>query len=92
MVNSADPDQTALIWVCLVCLDVSMPIHRTITVHSNVLGFIRYSLLNCLSIGIPKTINFLFVPNGNLLLFTCPNIFPKTMSFPFVSKWKIIAF
>ena len=28
----------------------------------------------CLSIGIPKTINFAFVPNGKLMIFRCPNI------------------
>ena len=29
--------------------------------------------LKCLSIGTPKTINFLFVPNGKLMDFRCPN-------------------
>ena len=31
-------------------------------------------ILKCLSIGTPKTINFPFVSNGKLMLFTCPNI------------------
>ena len=28
----------------------------------------------CLSIGTPKIINFPFVPNGQLIIFRCPNI------------------
>ena len=30
--------------------------------------------LKCLSIGTPKIINFLFVSNGKLMIFRCPNI------------------
>ena len=30
----------------------------------------------CLSIGIPKIIYFPFVPNGKLIIFRCPNIWP----------------
>ena len=30
-------------------------------------------VLNCLSIGTPKTINFPFVPNGKLMVLRCPN-------------------
>ena len=28
----------------------------------------------CLSIGTPKIIDFLFVPNGKLMIFWCPKI------------------
>ena len=28
MANSVDPDHTALIWVCTVCLDLSVPLLR----------------------------------------------------------------
>ena len=30
--------------------------------------------LKCLSIGMPKIINFPFVSNGKFMVFTCPNI------------------
>ena len=43
--NSVDPDQnalllrTSLIWVCTVCLGLSVPILRIITVRGNVMAF-----------------------------------------------------
>ena len=62
--------------------------------------------LKCLSIGTPKTINFPFVSNGKLMLFTCPNIqahyneavtylklgTPKNNEFSIWNKWKIYHF
>ena len=36
--------------------------------------FHKGSTLKCLSIGTPKIINFLFVSNGKLMIFRCPNI------------------
>ena len=62
--------------------------------------------LKCLSIGTPKTISFLFVSNGKLIIFMCPNIqvyynkavfylnfgTPKKMNFPFGTNGKFIIF
>ena len=62
--------------------------------------------LKCLSIGTPKTISFLFVSNGKLIIFMCPNIqayyneaifylnfgTPKNNEFSIWNKWKIYYF
>ena len=39
--------------------------------------FREWSTLKCLSIRTPKTINFPFVPNGKLIIFRCPKIWPN---------------
>ena len=62
--------------------------------------------LKCLSIGTPKTINFLFVSNEKLMVYRCPNIqahyneaviylnfgTPKNNEFSIWNKWKIYYF
>ena len=62
--------------------------------------------LKCLSIGIPKAINFPFVSNEKLMFFKCPSIqahcseaviyltfgTPKIMNFPFGTNGKFIIF
>ena len=62
--------------------------------------------LKCLSIGTPKTVNFPFVSNGKLMVFSCPNIQAhyneaviylilghlKIMNFPFGTNGKFIIF
>ena len=62
--------------------------------------------LKCLSIGTPKIINFLFVSNGKLMIFRCPNIqtdyneavlclnfgTPENNEFSIWDKWKIYYF
>ena len=67
------------------------------------LSHIFLHTLKCLSIGTPKTINFLFVSNGKLMVFKCPNIqahcneaviylnfgTPKNNEFSIWNKWKI---
>ena len=59
-----------------------------------------------LSIGTPKIINFPFVPNGKLIILTCPEIYayyslimmclnigaPKICYFSILDKWKINGF
>ena len=64
------------------------------------------SILKCLSIGTPNLINFSFVSNGKLMIFSCPNTqahyneavlclnfgTPENNEFSIWNKWKIYYF
>ena len=40
-------------------------------------GLLTPTQCTSLDIGTPKIINFPFVPKGNLIVFSCPNIYGK---------------
>ena len=66
----------------------------------------KHITLKCLSIGTPKFINFPFVSNGKLMVFSCLNIqahynevvlclnfgIPENNEFSIWDKWKIYYF
>ena len=69
-------------------------------------SFLDKNTLKCLSIGTPNIINFPFVSNGKLMIFSCPNIqtdyneavlclkfgTPENNEFSIWDKWKIYYF
>ena len=66
--------------------------------------FLSGATLKCLNIGTPKTIYFPFVPNGKLIIFSCPKIWAhysliimfsnigtsKIINFPFGTNGKLM--
>ena len=52
---------------------------------------IRGDTVKCLSTGTPKIINFPFVPNGKLIIFTCSRLgHLKSINFPFGTNRKVM--
>ena len=85
-------DQTVL-RVCVCMFSIYIYVYTVLT-------------LKCLSIGTPNIINFPFVSNGKLMIFSCPNIqtdyneavlclnfgTPESNEFSIWDKWKIYYF